>query len=225
MRAVIAIAATWSLMTGATAAQEIHPAIVTIGTATVQRAPDVAYVALGIESRTRTPREAQQQNADKASAVVQRLEQLGIRPDARKTLGLRLDEEFDTVNGRRVSRGFVARTTIEARVDDVARAGEIADAAVQAGATSLEGIRFDLKDRAAAERDALRLAVADARARAEAAAAGAGLTLDRVIKIEEGERPIPVRPGVMAMRADTASPVEPGLIEIRISVTMTTSIK
>ncbi len=40
-------------------------------------------------------------------------------------------------------------------MDDVARAGEIADAAVQAGATSLEGVRFDLKDRAAAERDAL----------------------------------------------------------------------
>ena len=65
------------------------------------------------------------------------------------------------------------------------RAGEIADAVVQGGATALEGIRFDSKDRAAAERDALRLAVADARARADAAAAGAGGSVDRILKIED----------------------------------------
>jgi uncharacterized protein YggE len=224
MRAVAA-AVTSAWLIGSTAfAQEARPAIVTIGSATIQRAPDVAFVSLGVESRARTPREAQQANAAAGAAVIRRLEQLSIQPDARRTLGLRLDEEFDSVNGRRVSRGFVAHTTLEVRVDDVTKAGEIADAAVQAGATSLEGVRFDLKDRAAAERDALRNAVADARARADAAAAGAGVAIDRVIKIEEGERAVPIRP-VMAMRAETVSAVEPGLIEIRISVTMTVSIK
>jgi uncharacterized protein YggE len=207
-------------------AQESRPVIVTAGSATLQRAPEVAFVALAIESRARTPRDAQQQNAAAATAVVNRLDQLGVGAGARRTLGLRLDEEFDTVNGRRVSRGFVARTTIEARVDEISRAGEIADAAVQTGATGLEGVRFDLKDRAAAEREALRLAVADARGRADAAAAGAGLTIDRVIRIEEGERstPIPIRP-MAALRADAVTPVEPGIIEIRVTVTMTTSIK
>jgi len=39
------------------------PVIVTTGTAVVQRTPDVAFVTVGIESRARTPREAQQQNA------------------------------------------------------------------------------------------------------------------------------------------------------------------
>jgi uncharacterized protein YggE len=224
MRAVIAAATCAWLVGTAAHAQEPRPVIVTIGSATIQRTPDVAFVSVGVESRARTPREAQQANAATGAAVVRRLEQLSIRADARRTLGLRLDEEFDTANGRRVSRGFVAHTTVEVRVDDVARAGEIADAAVQAGATSLEGVRFDLKDRSAAERDALRTAVADARARADAAAAGAGVTIDRVIKIEEGERAVPIRP-VMAMRAEAVSPVEPGLIEIRISVTMTASIK
>jgi hypothetical protein len=225
MRALIAIPAVWLVLAVAVHAQESRAVIVTVGNATLQRAPDVAYVSLGVESRARTPREAQQQNAAAAAGVVKRLEQLGIRPESRRTLGLRLDEEFDTVNGRRVSRGFVARTTLEVRVDEIARAGEIADAAVQAGATALEGIRFDLKDRAAVEQEAIRLAVADARARADAAAAGAGVAIDRVVRIEEGERPQPIRP-VMAMRADTvATPVEPGLIDIRIAVTMTVALK
>jgi tRNA threonylcarbamoyl adenosine modification protein YeaZ len=41
---------------------------------------------------------------------------------------------------------------------------------------------------------AIRLAVTDARGRAEAAAAGAGRNIDRIIKIEEGERPPLPRP-------------------------------
>ena len=70
--------------------------------------------------------------------------------------------------------------------------GEILDLAVGSGATSVSGVRFDLKDRAAAEREALKRAVADARARADAAAAGAGVKVDRVLRIEEQRG---VRPG------------------------------
>jgi len=84
-----------------------------------------------------------------------------------------------------VPREFAARSTIEVRVDEIARLGELLDAAVQGGATSVSGVRFDVKDREAAERDALRLAVADARARAEAGAAGAGRVVDRIVRIED----------------------------------------
>jgi len=130
-----------------------------------------------------------------------------------------------------VPREYVARNTIEVRIDDLARVGDVLDAAVQGGATSSGGVRFDLRDRSAAEREALRLAVADARARADAAAAGAGRTIDRIVKIEDtrdGPGPIP-RPmiGVMA-RADAAAPptpVEPATIEIRARVTLTASMK
>ena len=57
--------------------------------------------------------------------------------------------------------------------------------AVGSGATSLNGIRFDMKDQAKLEREALRLAVADARAKADAAAAGAGRTIDRIMRVDE----------------------------------------
>lgn len=214
---------------GAAAAGAQEPAvIVTTGSAVVQRAPDVAFVSLAVETRAKTPREAQQSNAAAMAAVVARLAGLAVPADARRTIGLRLEQEFDNANGRRVSRGFVARNALEVRVDELARAGEVADAAVQAGATSIEAIRFDLKDRAAIERDAVRQAVADARARAEAAAAGAGRTLDRILRIEEGDRPIaPPRP-MMTMRAasqEALTVVEPGLIDVRATMTLTVSMK
>jgi uncharacterized protein YggE len=48
------------------------------------------------------------------------------------------------------------------RLNAIERTGELLDLLVQAGATSVSGVRFDLKDRAGAEREALRLAVIDA---------------------------------------------------------------
>ena len=202
------------------------PVIVATGRAVVKRAPDVAFVTLAVESRAKSPREAQRQNTDAMAAVVKRMGELGISKDALQTVGLNLYEDVDTSNGRRVSRGFVARNSIEIRVDDIAKTGEIADAGVAAGATSLGGIRFDTNGRATAEREALRLAVAEARARAEAMAAGAGRSIDRILKIEEGggARPIPLQ-RTMAMRGEAITVVEPGLIELEAEVTLTASMK
>ena len=107
------------------------------------------------------------------TAVQQRVTSLGIPREATRTLGYTIQQEVDFVNGRRVVREYLARNALEIRVDNVEQLGEVLDAVVQAGATSISDIRFDLRDRAAAEREALRLAVADARARADAIAAGA----------------------------------------------------
>ena len=204
-----------------------EPVIVTKGDATVRRAPDVAYVMAAAESRAKSPRDAQRANAELMTAVQKRLADLGIPRDALRTLGVGLEQEFDNANGRRIPRDFVARNAVEIRVDEVSRTGEIADAAVNAGATSIAGIRFDLKDRAAAEREALRLAVVDARARAEAAAAGAGRTLDRILRIEEGGGVRPLRQVTTMARVqmEPTTPVEAGPIEITSEVTLTVAIK
>lgn len=207
------------------------PVIVTTGEGVVKLAPDRAWVSIAAEARAKSPREAQRANADAMTAVMSRLKALGLSGDAIRTSGYDLQPEYDYVSGRQVLRDYVARNTVEVRLDDLARAGEVLDAAVSSGATSVSGIRFDLKKRGDAEREALRLAVADARARADSAASGAGLHVERVIRIEEQRaivpepRPLPmVR--TMAMQADAATtPVTPGEIEVRASVVMTSSVK
>jgi hypothetical protein len=205
------------------------PVIVTTGEATVRRAPDVAYVTLAVESRAKSPRDAQRQNADAMTAVQKRLADAGVSKESVRTVGYDIQQEFDIENGRRVPRDFVARNSIQITVDRIERTGEIIDATVQGGATSVSGVTFDLKNPEAAEREALQLAVADARARAEAAASGAGQRIDRVLKIEDVRqaRPMPPRPMAVMGRAaqSVETPVAPGLLEIHASVTLTVSIK
>jgi uncharacterized protein len=224
------IVAALVLLAAPSAAQEALNVIVTIGDAVVQRAPDRAFVTIAAEARAKSPRDAQRQNADAMVSVQQRLAQAGITKDAIRTVGVDLQQEFDFPQGRRVPREYVARNTIEVRVDDMAHVGDVLDVAVQSGATSTSGVRFDLRDRAAAEREALRLAVADARARADAAAAGAGRVVERIVKIEDSrDGPVVMPRAMMSLaRADAAgapTPVDPGVIEIRARVTLTTSMR
>lgn len=204
------------------------PSIVTTGEAIVRRAPDQAFVIAAVETRARTPRDAQQQNATTMTAMLQRVAASGVPKDAIRTLGYTIQQDVDFVNGRRVPRDFAARNAVEIRVDAIDRTGEVIDAAVQGGATTVENVRYDVKERSALEREALRLAVVDARARADAAAAGAGQTVVRVLRIDDTRAPEYPRP-MMAVRAAIAdaptTPIEPATIEIRSSVTLTVAIK
>jgi uncharacterized protein YggE len=209
----------------------IEPAVVVTGEGLVQAVPDRAWVSITAESRASNPREAQRRNVEAMTPVQQKLRAAGIPADAIKTVAYDLQQEWDFVNNRRVSRGYVARNTIDVRVDDITRVGEVLEIAVGSGATSVGGIRFDLKDRAKLERDALRLAVADARAKAEAAAAGAGQTLVRIVRIEEqgvmSRPPVPfmAREAVSLQSADAAPPISAGQMELRAQVTLTAEFK
>src|SRR5687767_1035003 len=207
-----------------------EPVVVTSGVGLVQAAPDRAWINISAESRASTAREAQKRNTDAMTPVLTKLKSSGVAADAIRTIAYDVQYEWDFVNGKRVGKGYVARNSVEVRVDSVDRVGEYLEMAVASGATSLGGVRFDLKDRAKLEREALRLAVADARAKADAAVAGAGRSIERIVRIEEGPMeggPIPmprmVRQELQAAAA--APPIETGQTEIRARVTLTAVIK
>ena len=213
-----------------------EPTVTTSGEGLVQAVPDRAWITISAESRASNPREAQKRNTDAMNPVQEKLKAAGIPADAIRTIGYEVHYEWDYVNNRRVGRGYVARNTIEVRIDNIERAGEYLEIAAGSGATSLGGIRFDLKDRGKLEREALRMAVANARLKAEAAAAGAGRTIDRILAIHEqgvfgGPVPAPammrerLQAGAIVGDAASAPPISAGQTELRAHVTMTAVLK
>jgi uncharacterized protein YggE len=227
---IVAIAASFVLVAGAAAqtASPEPPSVVVSGEGIVTAVPDQAWVRIGAESRSKVSKEAQSRNAEAMTAVQQKMTALGIPKDAVRTLAIDLQMEYDYANGRQTPRGYVARNTIEVRVDDFAKLGDVLDAAVGSGATNLHGLRFDVKRREALEREALQLAVANAMGRAEALAAGSKRAIDRVIRIEESSVGRGPDMPVMAMRMkaeDAGTPVAAGELEIRAQVRLTAAIK
>jgi uncharacterized protein YggE len=205
------------------------PVIVTRGHASVKRAPDQAWVSIASETRAAMPADAQRLAAEAMTAVQSALAKAALPADAVRTTGYSLQPDMEYTGGRARVRGYVARNQIEVRVDNLDRLGNVIDAAGSSGATSMSGLRFDIKERAAVEREALRLAVQDAMGRAKAIAAGAGAGLGAIVRIEEHVdqvRPVPY----MAMRSEAAAaspqtPITPGELEVEGTVTLTVGIK
>ena len=211
-----------------------EPVVMTTGEGLATAAPDRAWITVSAESRAPSPSEAQKRNGELMRPVQEALKSARIPDDAVRTVGYDLQQEFDFINGKRVARGYLARNSIEIRVDDVTRVGELLEIVVKQGATSVSNLRFDLKDQGKLEREAVRLAVSNARLKAEAAAAGAGRSLDRLVRIEEAGIPGPPVPmpqfrAALAVQAadagGTAPPVAAGQIEVRAQVTVTFGLK
>ena len=204
------------------------PQVVVTGEGIVKATPNQALINIGAESRSKVSKDAQQRNAEAMTAVQQKLAAFGIPKDAIKTTAIDLQMEFDYANGRQTPRGYVARNTIEVRVDDLLKLGDVLDAVVASGATMIHGLRFDVKEREQLEAAALQSAVKNAMGKATAVASGAGRAVDRITKIEEtaSMEPRPMmREYAMAARADAQTPVAPGELEIRAHVRVTVSIK
>ena len=208
-----------------------EPVAVVSGQGVVFAVPDRAWITIGAESRASSPREAQRLNAEAMRPVQDKLRAAGIPADAIRTIGYDVQYEWDFVNNKRVGRGYVARNTIEVRIDTIDRVGEFLEVAVGSGATALGGIRFDLKEQAKLEREALRLAVLDARAKAEAAAAGAGRTIDRIVRVEEHGIDVPMPVPMMRQAAQgpvgfaAEPPISAGRMEIRARASVTVVLK
>ena len=203
--------------------------VVTAGDAVVRHAPDRAFVTVAVESRAARPTDAQRQNAVVMTAVHEKLAALGLPKSAVETTSYDLQQEFTYENGKQTPKDFLATNTIQITIDDLATVGTIVDATVGAGATSVRGVRFDLKDRASVEREALRLAVIDAKARAEALAEAAGMTVERIVRIDSvgaATTPRPMVAGVLRAAPEEAkTPITPGDLEIRAHVTLTAALK
>lgn len=207
--------------------------VITTGDAIVRRAADQAFVTVSAESRAQNPKTAQTRNAEIMNRVRERLKEAAVPDSALRTVSYELSREYDYVKGRTVFREYLVKNAVEVRLDDVTRVGEAIDLAIAAGATSVDGPRFELREREAVAREALKQAAADAHAKAQAAAAGAGGTLADVVQIEEhgASEEGPRRTTLSAFsRAGAAEPrppttVAPGTIEIRAKVTLTAALK
>jgi len=213
---------------GVPTAQFSEPTIVVAGEGVVHAVPDRAWITIGAESRAATAREAQRRNTELMTPILDKLRSAGLTGDAIRTIGYDVQYEWDFVNNKRVGKGYVARNTVEARVDTIERVGEYLEIAAGSGATSLGGVRFDLKNRAKLQRDAMKLAVEDARAKAEVLAAAAGRDVNKVVQVvEQGagdDTPRPMFRAAVAA-AEAGPPISVGQMDVTASVRLTVSLK
>lgn len=207
--------------------------VTTTGQANVKLAPDRAWVNVGIEARAPKSQDAQKKAALVMTAIQHELKVLGIPENALRTVSFNLHADWDYTNNRRVLRGYVVSNIVEVKVDDLTKVADVLDKSIAAGGNQIHGVRWDIQNRERVERDALRQAVEDAKQRAEVSVAAAGARLGPVLRIHEQRFEYQPRPMMeMAMARGQAAaapampetPINPGEIEVRASVTVAFSI-
>ena len=115
---------------------------------------------------------------------------------------------------------------VDVTVRDVNQLGDVLDKAVAAGANNIYGVNFSVEDTAKLEADARAKAVADAKARAQELAQLNGVQLGEVLSVSEviGGSAFPMDYGAKGMGGG-GTPVQPGELEMSLSIQITYAVK
>jgi uncharacterized protein YggE len=204
------------------------PASITVtAQTTVEAAPDLVRIDLGVTTESKDAESAARENAQRSQAVLKALRAaLGAGADIR-TLGYSLGPayEYPRDGGQPRLIGYRGSNIVRVTTGELAKAGTIIDAATRAGGNEIQLIEFTLKDEGPARADAVRKAAALARTQADALAAALGQRIVRVLSAVEGGFTQPLADVRMAnMRERAATPIEPGTISIPATLTLTVEI-
>jgi uncharacterized protein len=187
----------------------------------------ISQIRLAIESSGKTPRSAQQEAARRSTQVMNYLKTQQV--DKLQTTGISLNPTYAYPNnGTPQITGYTATNSISFRVT-TDRAGTIIDAAVNNGATRIDGVSFVASERAIsiAQIQALQQATQDAQRQADAVLETLNLKRKEVIGIQinssSSPTPMPVAPEMLRAKiADTAftTPVIGGEQQVEAAVTL-----
>ena len=199
-------------------------------------APDLAKIRFSIQTQSMTAQAAQQSNREVSNNVHNALTQAGIRSNEIETADYRIEriQEWDENLRRTVDRGYRAYNTFVVSTKNLDDVGNLLDVGVQAGATNVESISFELSDAKQKEvkTEALRKASMNAREKAEALAEGAGVRLGKVSNIQEQSYYVTpfYRGDVMMAKAEgmgaemPPTPISPQDVKVSAQVSVTYEI-
>ena len=235
--AVLTLSALGASLTSPAAAQPAAagvPALSSIrvsGDARVSAKPDRVPIDLGVQTQAQLSQEAASANARQLDATLAAVRKAAGPTAQLKTVSYSLNPNYQYHSGAEPTIvGYTALNVVQVQLDDLARIGDVIDAATHAGANRVQGIQFTLRDQDAVRAEALREAAARARAEAEVLAQALNLKILRVLTVEESSPGIvPVRTHLAMARASAASadvptPVEAGTLDVSALVTLTVEV-
>jgi uncharacterized protein YggE len=189
--------------------------------AVVRVRPDLATLTLGVVTEAANAGDAADENARRASEVLQALARIGVTGKDVRTQTLALAPLYDNRPDQtpRV-RAYRATNQVVVTTTDLARVGRILDEATRVGANAAGGLRLGLTDPGTAQTAAYRQATRDALTRATAMAEAIGKRITRVVEIRALETggPTPVMGEMLRTTAAASTPIEPGEIAVSARV-------
>jgi uncharacterized protein YggE len=204
--------------------------ITVVGVGKAAGTPDVAHVSVGIETSAPTVQQAVDDNKGKMTALLETLKSLGVADKDIQTSNYSVYTQQGPVapgaSSDSAPVSYHVNNQVEVTVRDVSKLGDVLDKAVASGANNIYGVNFSVDDTSKLEANARAKAIADAKARAASLAQLAGVQLGDVVSISEviGSNG-PVYAPMAAGMGGGGTPIQPGELNVSMSVQVTFAIK
>ncbi|MCR3882918.1 SIMPL domain-containing protein [Methanotrichaceae archaeon M04Ac] len=201
------------------------------GTGEATADADIVTIVLGVQTRDESAAAAVAENGRMMVDAIEALKAAGVPEEEIKTSRFSISPTRDWIDGRLSDKVvFEVNNQITFTLDlaDEMDIGAFLDAAVGAGANTVESVTFALQDPKPVQEEALVEAVVDAMGKAGVISQAAGVSLGRVLSISEGGySPIPMAESRAYLAADASAmtPIVPGDVMVTATVTITYEIQ
>ena len=198
------------------------------GTGTTQAAPDTAEMSFGVTTMAADAQTALDDASKAAAQITAAVKKQGIAAEDIQTRDVSVYPQTTDQNGKVVITGYQASLSVQVKVRDIGKLGEVISAANAAGANSISGPTFTIADPAPVRAKAIDEAVADARKSAEAMAQAAGKSVGDVLSMSSsdvGSFPSPMYDMAAGSAATAKVPIEPGQLDVTANVTVVFELK
>jgi uncharacterized protein len=208
--------------------------ITVVGTGKASGTPDVANISVGVETVAASVQQAVDDNKAKMTQLLDALQSLGIADKDIQTSNYGVYTERQSVpvpdgKGDQGPVSYHVTNQVNVIVRDVNKLGDVLDKVVAAGANNIYGVNFSVADTSKLQAGARAKAIEDAKSRAESLAKLAGVALGDVMSVSEiigGSGPIyGVMESAKMGSGGGGAPIQPGELEVNMSVQVTFAIK
>lgn len=196
------------------------------GRGSVDHAPDIAMISVGVQVEAETASLAMSQQTTKMNGVFAAVKAAGIADRDMQTSTLSLNPVYDyPANQRPRLTGYNASNQIAIKVRDLKNLGRTLDAVVKGGGNTINGVSFSIDKPESFQNEARVAAIKDAAAKAELYASAVGYKVKRIVTVSEQEyypQPVPMM-ARMQVNQDAAesTPVAAGEVSLTQNVNVT----
>ncbi len=198
------------------------------GMGTAQAAPDTAEMSFGVTTMASDAKSALDDASAVAEQIASAVKKQGVAAEDIQTRDVSVYPQTLDQDGKQVISGYQASLSVQVKVRDIAKLGEVISAANAAGANSISGPAFTIADPAPVRAKAIDEAVADARKSAEAMAKAAGKSVGEVLSMSSGDVglvSVPMYGGGGDMAEAAKVPIEPGQLDVTANVVVVFELK
>lgn len=208
------------------------PSITMEGQGSVTVAPDIGVISTSVVTMAETTEKALEDNRELITKVIASMRKQGVEANDIRTSGFnifpRYKQDSTGSNGQPAITGYEVRNGIEVKVRDLPQLGDLLTIAVDAGANSVDGIRFEVSNPEEKLDEARKKAVEAAMHKAEIFAEAAGVKLGNIVSITETgvqmPQPVALRMQAKALPGSGPVPIEAGEETISANVTIRWSL-